>query len=281
MINVRNLTWRIGLRSILEEVSLDFHAGEFWAILGPNGAGKSTLLKFLAGLSMPESGDVLLDGKDLWKWKGLELARRRALLGQKSIQSLDFLAEEVIAMGRYPHQGLSSPAQDRQAVERAVAKTKVGSLLKQSWHSLSGGEQQRVELARVLAQIDHPSGRKDQVLLLDEPLNNLDLRHQLDILRIAQSHAKKGGLAIGVFHDLNLPMHFCSHCALLANGRCQGQGPIAEVMQPALLESIFGVPLVIHSDSKGQRHLYPQLSFPTAKQERNTHSLKSILIQSP
>lgn len=158
MIEIQQLSWSIGRRKILNDLNVRFASGEFWAILGPNGAGKSSLLRFIAGLGRPGAGRVIFDGRPVLDWEPQSLAQRRALLAQKPIQSLDFLVHEVLEMGRYPHQGHASPTEDKEAVQQAIAETKISPFLNQKWRSLSGGEQQRVELARVMAQIYHPVG---------------------------------------------------------------------------------------------------------------------------
>jgi iron complex transport system ATP-binding protein len=201
-------------------------------ILGPNGAGKSTLLRVLAGELAPDSGQVTFHGRTLARWHRTALARRRAVLPQSAQLGYPLTAAQVVALGRLPHGGPPDPW-------CAVAMTRagVGHLAARRWHSLSGGEQQRVALARVLAQLDDAPGG---CLLLDEPTASLDLRHQAEVLRVARQEAAQGRIVIAVLHDMNQAIRACDRILVLDHGRTVADGP-PDVLTPALIGHVWDV----------------------------------------
>jgi iron complex transport system ATP-binding protein len=227
----------------LQDICLELHPGEVLVLIGPNGAGKSSLLSLLSGLLNPDRGQATLDGTPLRRLGAARLARHRAVLEQRTAAAPGFTGKEVIAMGSYGH------GQD-EAAATAVALTDVAALLERSLATLSGGETQRVLLARALAQL-LGSTEDERYLLLDEPTAALDIGTADGLMaqvgRIAREH-QIGVLA--VVHDINLALRHADRVALLDNGKLIACGPTAEVMQVQRLEAVYGVRLaeLIHDE---------------------------------
>lgn len=234
-----NVTYRAGGRALVDRVSLALARGEVLALVGPNGAGKSTLLRLLAGDLVPAGGEVTLDGRPLARHGARDLALRRALLPQQTILQFAFTARAVAAMGRHPHLGLGGEsAEDEAIVEASLARTETLPLAERAYPSLSGGEQARVSLARVLAQAA-------PILLLDEPTAALDLRHQQAVLRIARDLAAEGAAVLAVLHDLNLAAAYADRIALLSGGRLVAEGTPWQALTAERLSAVFGHPVAV------------------------------------
>jgi iron complex transport system ATP-binding protein len=244
------LSVRRGDRTTLSGVDLEVRAGELLALVGPNGAGKSTLLGALCGDLPPATGTVAFAGRPLADWAPVELARRRAMLPQRTVLSFPFTVAEVVGMGRAPWVGTPHAAEDDEAVAEALRLTGVAGLAGRVFAALSGGEQARVALARVLAQ-------RTPTVLLDEPTAALDLHHQELVLTLARARARQGDSVVVVLHDLGLAAAYADRIALLAGGRLVADGPPAEVLTEARLSAVYrhrvevfphprtGVPLVL------------------------------------
>lgn len=222
----------LGGARILDGVSIDVRAGEVLALVGPNGAGKSTLLSALTGDVGVSAGAVTLHGEPLGAWSAREAAMRRAVLLQKVRLSFPFTVGAVVEMGRAPWAGTPLEDDDDHAVRSAMADADVVQFATRRFTSLSGGEQARVALARVLAQ-------RTGVLLLDEPTAALDLRHQELVLGVARTRAAAGVAVVVVLHDLNLAAAHADRVAVLAGGRLVASGPPAEVLGGELLTDVY------------------------------------------
>ena len=245
MITAQQLGFRVGKAQLLRDITLEFEPGKFWSILGPNGAGKSTLLRLIGGVLTPTAGTVAIAGQSLKRWNPNALARKRSFLTQEHQVSQPLLAQEVILMGRYPHFRSSPARKDLQAIEKAIEMTGINMFRERRMDQLSGGERKRVHLARVLAQIMQEDGRfKDQILLLDEPLNNLDINFQFQTLQIARRVTQEGGTVVMVLHDLVLIPEFATHAALLKDTRLTRFGPASDVLTPEHVRETFGVPFL-------------------------------------
>lgn len=254
MITAHGLVVTRGGRRILDLPSLEVARGEVLVILGPNGAGKSTLLRVLSGEMRPDAGETWLDGRKLRDWRAGELARRRAVLPQASSLGFPMAAEEVVALGRLPHAGHSSRAADIRAIEGAMRQAGVQALARRGYGTLSGGEQQRVQLARVLAQLEGlPRG--DCVLFLDEPTSALDLPHQHAILAVTSSLAAAGMAVIAVLHDLALAAHFADRVLLIADGCRVAEGVPEETLTPDHVEQAYRMRIRRVHDAQGGRFL--------------------------
>jgi iron complex transport system ATP-binding protein len=243
----RNLTYRAGTATLVRDVCLDLRAGELLAVVGPNGAGKSTLLRLLTGDLRPAAGEVLLEGRPLAAYTARQQALRRAVLPQQTSMQFAFTAEDVVLMGRSPHSqgGHADSAADHALARAAMARTDTLDLAGRIFQSLSGGEQQRVTLARVLAQ-------QPAILLLDEPTNALDIRHQELVMAIARDEVAKGAAVLAILHDLNLAAAHADRVAVMDHGRIVACGPPDAVMTEALLSTVFEHPLRVAAHPLGR-----------------------------
>ncbi len=234
--DVRGLTVDLGARRVLESVDLQIPAGRFLGILGPNGSGKTTLLRALAGTVKPVAGEALLFGKPTHTYRAAELARVVGVVPQQFSLEFSFTVSEMVAMGRYAHSGADH---DETAVTAALADTGLGDLADRAVTQLSGGERQRALIAQTLAQ-------ETPVLLLDEPLNNLDLNHQLEVMQLLGRLHAAGRTVVVVLHDLNIAAQYCEHLVLVDRGRVAAQGTAAEMLDPKVILEVFRVRVAVH-----------------------------------
>lgn len=236
LMEARAVTVKAGEKSLIEGVDCRLEAGRVHVLLGPNGAGKSTLLRTLTGETVPAEGAVLIEGQALQSVESSQLARRRACLPQASTLSFPFTIREVVGIGRFPYRDT------RAELERQVSASlrQVGLLERghEAYTHLSGGEKQRVHLARVLAQLEAPEG---SILMLDEPTASLDLTFQQLVFRVAGDWAAQGGAVLLVLHDLNQAMRYADTVTLLCQGRCIASGPPEEVLTSERIEQVYGV----------------------------------------
>lgn len=240
-----------GGRVVLDDVSLDFAAGEVTAIVGPNGAGKSSLLSVASSELVPTRGQVSLAGRVLSRWSPGELATKRAVLPQASTLSFAFTVDEVVRLGRLPH--LSSKRTDDRIARAALAKVGLEGFGARSYLELSGGERQRVQLARVLAQVWEPAAHR--VLLLDEPTASLDLVHQHTTLGVAREMAAEGVAVAVVLHDLNLAAQYADRIALMSRRGLRAVGSPEAVLRPPILEPVFSIHVDVMELASPQRRL--------------------------
>ena len=244
-----------GGRPILEGISLRLQPGRITAVIGPNGAGKSTLLACLSGALTPVRGTLRLAGTCLHRLSAAELGRRRAVLEQSPIAPAGFTLNGLVALG-IPRQ--VPPRQTQALVDRAITAVGLAEHAHQTVDALSGGGQQRAHLARVLAQL-----RAGQALggghwlLLDEPTAHLDLAHQAAVIRIAHQVAAEGVGVVVVVHDLSVAAALASHVALMQGGRVVAWGPADELLQPMVLEPVYGLPLLRHEPTTGRTAMIP------------------------
>ena len=241
MLHASGISMHRGARTVLAEVDVRLEPGQVLGVLGPNGAGKSTLLGALSGDLSPSEGQVLLHGKPLGDWSGPERARALAVMLQSSKLSFGFRVDEVVSLGRLPHaSGLEA---DRDIVAAALDVADASHLAQRNYMTLSGGEQQRVHLARVMAQLWPASS--GQTLLLDEPTAMLDPLHQHSILLAVRRFVEQGGAALVILHDLNLAARYCDQLLLLADGHVRMSGTPDQVLRAELLQSDFGLEVLV------------------------------------
>ncbi|MEO0795579.1 MAG: heme ABC transporter ATP-binding protein [Verrucomicrobiota bacterium] len=242
MLVANKLSFAYGPKSILEDVSVSVSPGRMLAILGPNGAGKTTLFRLLGGGLEPQHGSVVLDGQPLTEYSARNLASRRAVLAQSSNLGFNFTVREVVEMGRLPHIGSYEPREQSEIVDEAMKDADVDELADRHYMTLSGGEQQRVHLARCLAQIWPVAGSLEQrYLLLDEPTNNLDVAHQHACLREAKRMASRGVGVACILHDFNLALAYADECLVLSEGKTFASGPIHDTLNNDLFRDVFDV----------------------------------------
>lgn len=260
MYEAHELTYQVGPKTLLHRVSLTAQPGEVLAIVGANGAGKSTLLRLLSGDVPPSGGEVLFGGVALGDWPPAELARRRAVLTQQHTLALAFQVRELVMLGRYPHFGGQPTAHDHAVVAGALDLVGLRHLAEREYPTLSGGEQQRTQLARVLAQVWEA---ENGFLLLDEPLTGLDLRHQHQTLAVARQLARRGFGVVAVLHDLNLASQYADQVALLHQGRVVASGTAAQVFTPDYIHLGFGIEVeLLTHPSLGHPLIVPTVSMP-------------------
>ncbi len=248
---------RIDDATLLDDVSIELRAGEIVAVAGPNGAGKSTLISVLAGDREPAGGSVRLAGRALREWPLGELARRRAVMSTDATVAFAFTAREVALMGRLPLHGGDPDDTDHEIVRSLLAEVDCADLSDRIYATLSTGERQRVQLARVLAQVSDAPGEAEtteRFVLLDEPTSSLDPAHQHTAMRLLRRMADAGLGMLTVLHDLNLAAAYADRVVLMQDARITAAGRPTEVLRADLLESVFDIPMLVIP--------HPQLSHP-------------------
>lgn len=249
-----NISVKIGRSEIVSGLSLSARAGELTAIVGPNGSGKTTLMRALTG-DLPHRGRITLNGQDLARLPPETLARRRGVLPQAAALAFPFTVAEVVRIGIE-----ADPRQAEALIPLALAKVGLPGFSGRLYQQLSGGEQQRVQLARVLAQVWQPSDAEGpRWLMLDEPVSSLDIAHQLVVMRLARDYAQAGGGVIAVMHDLNLTALFADRVIIMAKGRMLAQGSPAEVITDDILSSAYGCDLRVNAVPPQGPWVLPQL----------------------
>lgn len=272
MLQAHGIAVQRGERQILSDIDLSLPAGQVIGVLGANGAGKSTLLAALAGELSPSTGRITLNGRPLSAWPAAELARCRAVLPQSPSLQFDLPVATVIGMGAYPHArhtrtgaprtdsrdtARAAIAEDQRILQRVLALADVQDLYERRYRLLSGGEQQRVHLARVLYQLLLARQGHDEyrVLMLDEPTASLDPRHQLHLLSAVHTLAHEEDVAaLVIMHDLNLAAGYCDRLLLLGQGRVAACGTPAQVLTLDTLRQVYGVEATVlpHPNQPGR-----------------------------
>jgi iron complex transport system ATP-binding protein len=224
-------------------VSFDVEPGTLFAVLGPNGSGKSTLTRAILGANRLDYGEVRLDGRLLSEWRRRELATRIGAVAQSEPLPFPMTVRELVGMGRYAHLGpLETPSeQDREAIDDALERCDVLDLADRLVQTLSGGELQRVRIARALAQ-------QPEALILDEPTASLDIRHEMGIMELLYGSAECGLTIVLVTHHLDLAGRFADRMLLLDRGRVAAEGRPDEVMTAEILTQVYGWPVVVERD---------------------------------
>ena len=236
-----------GSKEILKNVTVVAEDNQFVGIIGPNGSGKSTLLKCVYRVLKPGQGCVRLDGENLNNMSVRSSARKMAVVAQHNYYNFDFSVTEVVLMGRSPHKNMleRDNARDYEIVREALRIVGMEAFAERNFSTLSGGEQQRVILARALAQ-QTPS------LILDEPTNHLDITHQLQLLKIVKGFR---ATVLSAIHDLNIAAAFCDKIYVLKSGEIVGQGTPRQVLTPQFIRDIYQVEAEVTEDSRGQMHI--------------------------
>ncbi len=238
---VHNLSFSFGQEPVVEDLDFKVSNSEIVGIIGANGAGKSTIVKLLSKVLKPESGAIAIDENELDSLSRMGLARLLAVVSQISELPESFTVEEIVMMGRTPHIGFlaSETKKDYEIVEKVMARTDVLKFKSRLLGSLSGGEKQRVVLARALAQ-------EPRYLLLDEPTNHLDLNHSIELMRLIKQEVKNGLGVLLIMHDLNLASRVCDRLLVLESGKIVGQGNTNEVISKTLIRNVFGAEVAIY-----------------------------------
>lgn len=248
-ITAENVTWKVGKKVIVNNVSLRVSQGQTVGLLGPNGSGKSSLLRILAGLRRPHAGSVCLDGHNIAKLPKKQLAKRVAFVEQHGMTESNMRVRDVVKLGRIPHHTAFSgwSAQDDETVYSALKRVDMLDKSDQGWLSLSGGERQRVHIARALAQV--PSE-----ILLDEPTNHLDIHHQIQLMSLISALPVTSIVAI---HDLNHASMFCDALIVMQQGQVVAMGTPQEILTETLLWDVFRVKTKVEiSAFHGKKHIH-------------------------
>ena len=230
-------------RPALDGVTLSIPAGCLTAVLGPNGSGKSTLLRALLGVYAPDGGTVTLGDRNVREWDRRELARTVGVVPQSETVAFPITVREMVAMGRFPHLGAlrAEGWRDREAVAKALERCDIGDLQNRQVTTLSGGELQRVRIARALAQ-------EPRALALDEPTASLDLRHEMSILGLLRDWSNGGMTVLLITHQLNLAARFADRMILLDRGKVSAEGTPSEVFRRDVIERVYGWPVQVDED---------------------------------
>lgn len=240
MIEIDSVTTSYGPVRVLDDVSLHIPAGGITSIIGPNGAGKSTLLSVASRLLPADSGRVVVGGLDVATTPGPVLARTLAVLRQENAMSVRLTVRELVAFGRFPHSGGRLTATDRARVDEALAWFDLSDLADRHLDQLSGGQRQRAHVAMVMCQ-------ETEYVLLDEPLNNLDLRHAVQLMQLLRRMATElGRTVVLVVHDVNIASCYSDRIVAMRDGRVLASGPTQELMEAELLGEVFGVDVPVH-----------------------------------
>ncbi|MFA7445441.1 MAG: heme ABC transporter ATP-binding protein [Flavobacteriaceae bacterium] len=242
MLKGQNISYSHKEFEILKAIDFSVAFGKLIVIVGPNGAGKSTLLSILSN-ELESTADILFKEKDLKKWKIDELSTHKAKFSQQYNTDIPLFVHDVVLMGRYPYFENKPSSTDLEAVEKAMHQTDVFHLKNRDYNTLSGGEKQRVHLARVLTQLKNDIQNK--LIFLDEPLNNLDVLHQHRILETIKEFTAKGNTAIVVLHDLNLTAQFADKVFLMKNGKVKAYDVPEKVFTQKIVSEIYDFPCMI------------------------------------
>lgn len=243
-VELKDLSWSYNGRSVVSGIDLKIEKGSFTGIVGPNGAGKTTLLKLMLKLLSPEKDTVFIFNRDISKYSRKDLAKKISYVPQTINVDFSFSVQQIVSMGRNPHSGLFSgdPARDAEIVNNAMRETEVEALGNKDIGSISGGELQRVIIARALAQ-------EPDILALDEPTSHLDLNHQIRILSLVRSLSKKKGITvIAVLHDFNHALEYCTSLVLMNKGKIEAFGNPEAVITPDRMKKIYSLNIRIEKN---------------------------------
>ena len=249
-LQVDHVSWSVDGKPILRDVSLAVEPGSITGLIGPNGSGKSTLLRCVYRALKPDSGTITLDGEDLIRMDSRETARRVAVVLQEYPSDFQFTVGEIVSMGRNPHKGMfdrDTPS-DRGIIRDSLARVGLAGFSHRNFNTLSGGEKQRVIIARTLAQ-------QASFLVLDEPTNHLDIRYQLETMELVRD---LGLTTLAALHDLNIASDYCDLIHVIDSGRIVASGRPSEVLQPDIIADVFGVGASVGEDTLTGR---PRISF--------------------
>ncbi|UTY58593.1 ABC transporter ATP-binding protein [Massilia sp. erpn] len=245
MITIRNLHKTYGAKTVLSDINVHFPAGRISSLIGPNGAGKSTLLMAMARLLEPSAGDILLKGRSALDIRTADYARQVATLRQSPGFNLRLTVEELVAFGRFPHSRGALTADDRRAIDEAIGFLALEPLRHAYLDELSGGQRQMAFLAMTIAQ-------ETEVLLLDEPLNNLDMKHTVQIMRALRRLCdEQGRTVILVIHDINFAANYSDHIVALKSGAVRFSGPAGEVVTEERLRELYELDFEIVRSERG------------------------------
>lgn len=245
VIKVNNLAYSIDNKRILKEISLEVKKNKFVGIIGANGCGKSTLLKNIYRFLKYDSGNIKVEDKDITEYSGKDLAKKISVLIQKQNMNFDFTVQEIIEMGRYARHENIFETEDRSYIKKYLSSVGMEGMEKRSFLSLSGGEMQRVFIARALSQ-------ETNILILDEPTNHLDLKYQIEIMNLIKKQEKT---VLSVIHDMNIASKYCDYVVALKDGKVMVNGDVEKVFTKENIKEIFDIDCEVIKNPKTQKPL--------------------------
>lgn len=241
MIEVRGITKKYGNKSVVDNVSLKIEEGKITSFIGPNGAGKSTLLSIISRLIKRDEGEVLIDGKEILEWDNKELAKKISILKQSNNVNIKLTIRELVSFGRFPYSQGDLKEEDIEYVDKAIEYMKLKDIENKYLDELSGGQLQRAYIAMVIAQ-------DSDYILLDEPLNNLDMKHSVEIMKILRNLVDElGKTVIIVIHDINFASCYSDYIVALKDGKVVKDGLAEETIQKEELENIYEIDFKIQN----------------------------------
>ena len=249
-LQVDQVNWSVEGKQILRDISITVEPGSITGLIGPNGSGKSSLLRCIYRALRPDTGTITLDGDDIRRMDSRETARRIAVVLQEYPSDFQFTVGEIVSMGRNPHKGMfdRDTAADRGIIRDALARVGLAGFSHRNFDTLSGGEKQRVVIARTLTQ-------QASFLVLDEPTNHLDIRYQLETMELVRG---LGLTTLAALHDLNIAAAYCDFIHVINKGQVVASGRPEDVLLPRLIQDVFGVGAMVGTDPLTGR---PRLSF--------------------
>ncbi|MDF1999439.1 ABC transporter ATP-binding protein [Peribacillus frigoritolerans] len=241
MVEVKNLFKKYNNKTVVEDVSIEIKKGKITSFIGPNGAGKSTVLSMISRLITRDSGEVLIEGKDMGKFNSNELAKKIAILKQANHINIRLTIRELVAFGRFPYSQGKLTKEDWKFVDEAIEYMELADMQDKFLDQLSGGQQQRAFIAMVIAQ-------NTEYVLLDEPLNNLDMKHSVQIMKVLRRLADElGKTVIIVIHDINFASCYSDYIVALKDGKVVHNGPTEQVINSNVLKEIYDMDIEIQS----------------------------------
>jgi iron complex transport system ATP-binding protein len=241
MVSAEDISFRVKDKILLHPSTIGFDVSRFHVIMGPNGAGKTTLLKLLAGAEKPFSGTIKIDGKEIKEYNQQQLARKRAVLSQHYDISFPVSVEDIIMMGRYPYFNSSPNAYDVEVCNKVMKKMEVMDFRNRDYNTLSGGEGQKVQMCRVLAQIDDVKDTSYKLLFLDEPVSHLDVKYQYQLLQEAKYLNSHNITIIAILHDMNLALSFADRILFMKQGKIYQDLRDIYKVSSQIIEEVFDV----------------------------------------
>ena len=254
MLSISDLCFNVNQKIILHKVNLDFLPGKMNFILGPNGSGKSTFIKICSRQLDPTSGIVEMDGISIANYRFDDLAKMRAVLSQQPLLDFPLTVSEVVMMGRYPHFDIIPSKIDHAICEEVMKTLQLESIAQFPYLKLSGGEKQRVQFARVLAQIWNSNEISNRYIFLDEPFNNLDIKYQMEFVKLLKNFVDEKTILVASLHDLNMAIQFADQIVIFKNGMVYSNGNPVDVMTPGIIKEVFEVDinLIASTDDKSK-----------------------------
>ena len=241
MVKAEKISYRIKDKVLLQPTSLEFEDGKLHVIMGANGAGKTTLLKLLAGAEKAEKGDVKLVNKSLDSFTPKELARTRAVLSQHYQLAFPVSVMDIIMMGRFPYFKNNPRPVDYSICKELLERLSIADLADRDYNTLSGGEAQKVQMCRVMAQIWEANESENKILFLDEPVSHLDVKYQYELLGIARQHCNKHVTVIAILHDINLALSFADRIVFIKKGQVIYDLHNLPLLTPEIIDDVFDV----------------------------------------